>query len=64
MWNELPFPNLLAILVAASGLFIVSVAWLYLVMRSTRATKINLRALGVSVNIDMDKERRAGGGVL
>lgn len=58
MWHELQFPSLLAMLTAMSGLFVVSAVWLYLVMRRTRAARINLRALGVSVEIDMTKERR------
>lgn len=61
MWHELSFPSLLAMLTALSGLFIASAAWLYLVMRRTRAAKINLRAFGVSVEIDMTKERRHEG---
>lgn len=58
MWHELSFPSLLAMLTAVASLVIVSAVWLYLVMRRTRAARINLRALGVSVEIDMTKERR------
>lgn len=58
MWHELSFPSLLAVLTALTGLFAVTAGWLYLVMRRTRAAKINLRALGVSVEIDMTRERR------
>lgn len=61
MWHELPFPSLLAMLAALTGLVVVSAAWLYLVMRRTRAARINVRALGVSVEIDMTKERRGEG---
>lgn len=58
MWHELSFPSLLAVLTALAGLFVVTASWLYLVMRRTRAAKISLRALGVSVEIDMTKDRR------
>lgn len=58
MWHELSFPSLLAVLTALTGLVVVSAAWLYLVMSRTRAARINLRAFGVSVEIDMTKERR------
>lgn len=58
MWHELSFPSLLAMLTALTGLFVVTAGWLYLVMRRTRAARINLRALGVSVEIDMTRERR------
>lgn len=58
MWHELSFPSLLAMLTAVTSLVIVSAVWLYLVMRRTRAARINLRAFGVSVEIDMTKERR------
>lgn len=58
MWHELPFPSLLAVLTALTGLLVVTAGWLYLVMRRTRAAKISLRAFGVSVEIDMTKERR------
>lgn len=61
MWHELPFPNLLAMLAALAGMVLVSAGWLYLVMRRTRAARINIRALGVSVEIDMTKERRGEG---
>lgn len=58
MWYELQFPSLLAVLIAATTLGAVSAAWLYLVMRRTRAARINLRVLGVSVEIDMTRDKR------
>lgn len=58
MWTELPFLNLLAMLTALTGLAIVAAGWLYFVMSRTRAAKINLRVFGVSVEINMTKNRR------
>lgn len=58
MFSGMSQEGLLAVLTAITCLVIVSAAWLYLVMKHTRASKISLRAMGVSVNIDMTRERR------
>lgn len=60
MLQSLSPDGLLAMLTAITTLVIISAVWLYLVMRHTRASKINLNALGVSVSIDMTRERREG----
>lgn len=62
MFSGMLHEDLLTVLTAITGLVIVSAVWLFLVMRHTRAARINLRAMGVSVDIDMTRERRAGGG--
>lgn len=58
MFSGLSQEGLLAVLVAVTGFVVISAAWLYLVMRHTRAASITLRALGVSIEIDMTRERR------
>lgn len=58
MLQDIPHNNLLVIATAIAVIVLVSAAWLYLVMRRTRAARITLRAFGVAVDIDMTRERR------
>lgn len=52
MLEQLPFNSLLALLIAFCGVFVITGAWLYLLMVHSKAKRINLSGFGVHLTVD------------
>lgn len=59
MIEHLPFNSLLALLTAFCGIFIITGAWLYLLMVHSKAKRINLSGFGVHLTVDTAAYTRA-----
>lgn len=59
MIENIPFNSLLALLIALCGAFLITGAWLYLLMVHSKAKRINLSGFGVRLTVDTTATTRA-----
>lgn len=52
MIDQLPFPSLLAVLTTLCALFVITGAWLYLLVTRSYTKQVSVSGFGISVTID------------